>query len=309
MSIDRRQPARLALAAASALLLGTVAAQSAEAPTPVTSQSTASFALAVKDGETIVDITNVAYATTGTYVPGRPTDERLVLRTTVRSHEVIGDKGVDEKVTVEAWPLGTDLAAKPLYAVTLEGAGATVEDNGILVFDRQTEELAWWSVYGLGNGAPMFDSHVPLLSFSITGEVQTLRYAGLEVPPDDAADPRLDEPHVVGVVSYASAEKVIRQGLITCDDAERARALRSYWDTTRELTLVLTLVQGPPQAKKPDAKGWPDPTLTLKLTWSAEPPDAPHPVTALIPIAAGDDLDLAHARLPPGFHIVDWQRR
>ena len=193
--------------------------------------------------------------------------------------------------------------------MTLEGAGATVEDNGILVFDRQTEELAWWSVYALGNGAPMFDSHVPLLSFSITGEVQTLRYAGLEVPPDDAADPRLDEPHVVGVVSYASAEKVIRQGLITCADAERARALRSYWDTTRELTLV----QGSPRAKKPDAKGgrpgWPDPTLTLKLTWSAEPPDAPHPVTALIPIAAGDDLDLAHARLPPGFHIADWQRR
>ena len=95
MSIDRRPSVRLALAAASALLLGTVAAQSAEAPAPVTAQSAASFALAVKDGETIVDITNVAFATTGTYVPGRPTDERLVLRTTVRSHEVICDKGVD----------------------------------------------------------------------------------------------------------------------------------------------------------------------------------------------------------------------
>jgi hypothetical protein len=306
MLVDRRYRVGLALLTAGLL---SAPALAAEAPAPVNAQSTASFALAVKDGETIVDITNVAFATTGTYVPGRPTDERLVLRTTVRSHEVIGDKGVDEKVTVEAWTLGTDLASTPLYAVTLEGAGATVEDNGILVFDRQTEEVAWWSVYGLGDGKPMFDSHVPLLSFSITGEVETLRYAGLEVPPDDVADPRLAKPNVVGLVSYASAEKVIRQALITCDDAEQARALRSYWDTTRELTLV----QGPPRMKKPDAKagrpGWPDPTLTLKLTWSAEPPDEPHPVTVLIPVTEADDLDLGHAKLPAGLHIAAWSLR
>jgi hypothetical protein len=307
MAVDRQCRVGLALVMAG-LLSPAVPAQAAEAPAKVSAQSTASFALSVKDGETIVDITNVAYDTTGTYVPGRPTDERLVLRTTVRRREVIGDKGVDENVTVEAWPLGTDLAKQPLYAVTLEGAGASIEDNGILVFDRQTEEVAWWSVYGLGGGAAMFDSHVPLLSFSITGEVQTLRYAGLEVPPDDAADPRLAEPHVVGLVSYASADKVIRQALITCDDPERARALRSYWDTTRELGLE----QGPPRAKAPDAKAgrpaWPDPTLTLKLTWSAEPPDPPQPVTALIPVAEGDDLDLAHARLPAGMHIAAWTR-
>ena len=293
-----RHPGGLAVAAI-ALLLGVGVARAADAPAPVAAQSTASFALATKDGQSVVDIVNVAFTVTGTYVPGRPTDERLVLRTTVRSHQVLGDKGIDETVLVESWPLGGDLAAKPLYAITLDGAGASVEDNGILVFDRQTEEVAWWSVYGLGSGAAMFDSHVPLLSFSITGEVQTLRYAGFEAPPDDVADKRLAEPKVVGLLSYASAEKVIRQALITCDDAERAGILRSYWDTTRELTLL----QGPPPAKNAKAA----PSLTLKLTWTAEPPDPPHPATALIPLA-GDDLDLAHARLPPGFHVAAWQR-
>jgi len=97
MLVDRRYGVGLALVTAGLLSLPALAA---DAPAPVNAQSTASFALAVKDGETIVDITNVAFATTGTYVPGRPTDERLVLRTTVRSHEVIGDKGIDEKVTV-----------------------------------------------------------------------------------------------------------------------------------------------------------------------------------------------------------------
>ena len=70
-----------------------------------------------------------------------PADDVVI----ARQQLVGGTKLIDEKVTVEAWLLGTDLAATPLYAVTLEGAGATVEDNGILVFDRQTEELAWWS--------------------------------------------------------------------------------------------------------------------------------------------------------------------
>jgi len=307
MPFDRWGLARLALAAV--LLPGATAARAGDAPTPVSAQSTASFALSVTDGEAIADITSVAFAVTGTAVPDRPADERLVLRTTVRSHAVIGDKGIDETVAVAAWPLGRDLATAPLYAITLDGGGATVRDNGILVFDRQTEELAWWSVYGLGSGTPLFDTHVPLLGFSITGEVQTLRYAGLEVPPDDAADPRLAEPHVVGLVSYAAAERVIGQALITCDDPERARALRSYWDTVREMTLV----QGPPRKKKPEAETgrppWPDPTLTLKLTWSAEPPDPPRPLTVLIPIAASDALDLAHAKLPPGFHIAAWTRR
>ena len=72
-------------------------------------------------------------------------------------------------------------------------------------------------------------------------------------------------------------------------------------------------MQGPPRAKKTDAKSgqpdWPDPALTLKLTWSAEPPDAPDPVTVLIPVAEGDDLDLAHVRLPAGFHVAAWERR
>src|SRR5436853_55466 len=107
------------------------------------------------------------------------------------------------------------LAADPPAPISAQSTASFA----LAVKDGQTEEVAWWSVYGLGDGRPMFDSHVPLLSFSITGEVETLRYAGLAVPPDDVADPRLAEPNVVGLVSYASAEKVIRQALITCDDA------------------------------------------------------------------------------------------
>jgi hypothetical protein len=36
-----------------------------------------------------------------------------------------------------------------------------------------------------------------MLPFSITRDVQTLRFAGLEVPPDDVSDARLKAPNVV----------------------------------------------------------------------------------------------------------------
>jgi hypothetical protein len=256
-------------------------------------QATSSFALREQDGSKSIEITNVTFETTSTYVPGRPADERLLLRTSTRSRQVIDEEGLDASVTVEAWPLGTDPAAKPLYAVTLDGVGVAAEDSAVLVFDRGTEDVDWWSVYGLGTGAPLFDSHVPLLRFSLSREVQTLRYAGFDVPPDDAPDPRLREPHVVGVLAYASAERVIRRLLVSCSDTKRAAELRSYWDTERVLSL---------EEKGAAAK---EPAQTLHLRWSAFYPSAPKPATASIPIVA-DDLDASHAKLPACMAVASW---
>ena len=47
------------------------------------------------------------------YLPGRKGNDRLLLRTTTQTKEAIDDIGVEGKVTVEAWPLGSDLAQKP----------------------------------------------------------------------------------------------------------------------------------------------------------------------------------------------------
>ena len=56
---------------------------------PFQSQSPASVVYGVnKDGQQTVEITNVAYEVTSTAVPGRPQDERLLLRTTTRTKQV-----------------------------------------------------------------------------------------------------------------------------------------------------------------------------------------------------------------------------
>jgi hypothetical protein len=287
---SRRIPIAAFIVAAT---LGLVNGLAAAADSTGSAQATSSVVLGEQDDIKTLEITNVTFDANATAVPGRPPGERLLLRKTTKSREVMGDMGVEATVTIDAWPLGTELTAKPLYSVTLEGLDAVVEDYAVLVFDRGTEEVDWWSVYQLGTGEPLFDSYVPVLHFSISRETQTMRYVGFEVPPDDASNPKLREPHIVGVLAYASGEKVIRRLLLTCSDAKRAAELRSFADTMRALSLD----------EKEDAAT--EPAQTLHLRWSAYFPSPPNPVTASIPIAA-DDLDVARAHLPACMKLQAW---
>ncbi len=268
------------------------------APKPFQAQSSSSISYVVKGDEKIVETHNVTYDLTGDRVPGRPADERLVLRKTRQEKQVLGDIGVEATTTLEAWPFGTDLKLKPLYALTLTGRDGETVDDAMWVASRGTEEVDWWSVYKLGTGQHLFDTYVPLLKFSITLEIQKERYVGLEVPPDDASDKRFKEPHVVAVLTYASEDRVIREALLTYDDPKQAQLLRSYADDTREVSLV----EGP----RPAAKGA-EPTRKIKISFSENYPSPPSVMDVLIPIV-GDDLDLAHAQLPPKTHIAAWRR-
>lgn len=244
-----------------------------------------------KEGEQNVDITNVSYDVTGDSVPGRPRGSRMVLRTTTRSKWIVGDEGIDSKVTVETWPLGIDLKQKPLYTLTVPGRGARTLDLGILLVDRSDDgDVFWWSVYKLGTGQHLFDTYVELLHFTVSRADGTDRYAGLEVPPDDATDARLKEPHAVAVLAYASDEKVMREVLITCADTTRATLLRSYADTTRTLSLV----------DRPNGR-------EIRIAFEDNYPSPPNPTVLSIPIVK-DDLDVAHAQLPAGMRVAVWKR-
>ena len=259
----------------------------AQAPKSVQAQSASTFALSSSKDEQTINIQNVAYEFTSTNVPGRPPNERLVLRKTVRSKAVIDEIGEEATTTLEAWPLGVDLKTKPLYSVSVSGPGAETIDSEVWSVARGLEEVEWWSIYKLGSGQHLFDTYVPLIKFSIARDILTQRYAGLDVPPDDTADKRLKEPHVVAVLTYASADKVIREALITCDDPKQAVLLRSFADESRALSQT-------------DGK-------TLKLVFSQNFPSPPSPISMTIPIVR-DDLDLAHAVLPPRLHIAAWKR-
>jgi hypothetical protein len=259
---------------------------------PVRAQSTSSVSSTpAADGSQRLEIRNVAFEVTGTDVPGVATGERLLLRKTTHSKETLGEIGVDGTILLEAWRFGDDLGQKPKYAVSVSGTDGRTMDDAIFIASRGLEEVDWWSVYRLGTGQHLFDTYVPLVSFSISKRSLTTRYVGLDVPSDDVADTRLKDPHVVAVLGYTSAERVLREALLTCDVADQAALLRSYADTTRSVSTV----EGP------------EPSRTLNLSFSQNYPSPSDTKTVLIPVH-GDDLDLAHAHLPAGMHISAWHR-
>jgi hypothetical protein len=240
------------------------------------------------DGFGTVEIRNVSYEVI-TNVPGRPPADRLLLRKTTRSKEVLGDIGVEANVTLEAWRLGDDLRQRPLYTLNVSGDDGNTRDNALFVVSRGLEEVEWWSVYKLGNGQHFFDTYVPLLSFSISRETVKTRYAGLDVPADDEGDARLKQPNVIGVLAYASEGHLLREALLTSDDRQQARLLRSYADVTRSLSVTEA------------------PSRNIRLTFTQNFPSPPNPVEVLIPVG-NDDLDLKNAQLPGKMHVGVWKR-
>ncbi len=244
-------------------------------------QPVSSYRYSVKGDEKTVEITNVHYE-----IAGRG-DITLVVRATTHSKQVLGDMGMEASTTTEAWKLGTDIKAKPLYSVTVEGSESRVVEDDLFIVSRGLEEVEWWSVYRLANGAHLFDTYVPLVKLGEGGEY---RYAGLEVAADDVKDVRLKETHVIGVLSYASRDKVIREALITSDDPKQAQLLRSFADETRTL------------AASGGSK-----SASLRLSFRPNLPASAGSLSIVIPIAA-DDLDLAHSQLPAPLHIAAWKR-
>ena len=249
---------------------------------PFQSQSPAGIVYGTnQDGQQTVEISNVAYEVTSSGVPGRPKDERLLLRTTTRTKQVVDEIGMEASTAVEAWPLGVDPKQKPLYTLKVQGIDCKTVDGTLLTILRGLEDTEWWSVYKLGTGERLFDTYTPLLAFSIRRDIQTMRYVGYGVPEKD--------PHVIGVLTYASAEHVIREALITSDDPKQAQILRSFADASRSVTLL----------EKP--------ARALKLAISQNYPSPPATISLTIPID-NDDLNLTRAQLPAHFHVIAWKR-
>jgi hypothetical protein len=274
--------------AAAILCSMTAGAQPAHQPFQARAASTAALSK-VGDSEEL-DITNVTYEVTPDYVPGRPGTGRLLLRQTCTSKAILEEPEWGSTTVLEAWPLGASLSQKPIYTIKATGPGGRTVDGSLFVIERGTGEVEWWSVYQLGTGQHLFDAYVPLLGFSISRETLEMRYVGFEVPPDDAADARLKQPNVVGVITYASAEGKKHEALLTAADAKAAAELRSYSDATR----TVSVVEGAPP------KG-------IRVFISQNAPSPANRVSLTIPLAA-DDLDVEHAQLPAGLVLSRWKR-
>lgn len=251
---------------------------------PLAAQTASSYAYHADGSEKTVEITNVAYQVTQIYTPHQ---QWLVLRTTTRSKQILDDKGWESKIKLEAWPVGTDLRQKPLYALDVPGSEATLLGGELWqVMDGANDpDVPVWTLYRVATGQQVFQSFVAPLTMRVeisrTDQTFQDRYAGLYVPPDDVPDTRLRDKHVIGVIAYASSTGLLGEALLTCDDTRRAANLRSYGETERFLAFQET-----PAAIQ----------LRFKPGSSIRIPISPN------------DMDLRGAVLPAGFHLSAWKR-
>jgi hypothetical protein len=219
---------RTALAAALlAMVAGSAAAADPE-PSAVT--------VTRQDGQVTVNIRNVTHALTGDIVSPRGQRERLLLRLEATTTEVLGEKGVEGSVRLTALPLTPD--ARPVFEIAEKGRNIAVDEEGLIAIDLDdccSFERVYYSPW---TGEPLFQASAPPAWVEIGKEFRTHRVAAFRAATDDLLGAGALPVTSVGVITYAAADRVIRQIVIEAPDETRARELRSIWDEQFALAWV-----------------------------------------------------------------------
>ena len=106
---------------------------------PFEHQSNSTISHRNESDSEVLEIKNVVYELTGSGIFGRPKDERLVLRKTTRTKQIVDEIGMTATTTVEAWPLGVDPKEKPLYSITVPGSDPITLNSEVVVVSRGIE--------------------------------------------------------------------------------------------------------------------------------------------------------------------------
>jgi hypothetical protein len=93
-------------------------------------RSASTFGASVRDQTGTIEITNTRCDIGGSGLPVRPTDERMIRRTTTSRREG------EASTVVEAWPLCSDLRSRPLYSIKVKGADPAISGGSLLVIPR-----------------------------------------------------------------------------------------------------------------------------------------------------------------------------
>jgi hypothetical protein len=203
--------------------------------------------------------------------------DRMLLRLHMTANWDANSPESQGHVRLDAFDSKTGTSGKPLYTVEADGSDAHILADCLFQIDRGLEDFEWWQINDLASGTLLFETMAEPLIFATLDDdqIRSSRAAGLYVPPDDEADKKLADAHVVGLLTLATDGKVTSRLLVTASDPEKAAALRSYWDERRYLSVVETGKDGalgPATAEQPLSKrplslevGWPVAGLALRL--------------------------------------------
>ncbi|MGH6879607.1 hypothetical protein [Hypericibacter sp.] len=226
--------------------------------------------------------------------------DRMLLRLHLtRKWDVNSPEG-EGHVRLDAFDAKAGTSGTPLYTVEAEGSAAQILPDCLLQIDRGLEDLEWWQINDLASGTLLFETMAEPLVFATLDDdqIRSTQAAGFYVPPDDEADKKLADPHVVGLLTLATDGKIATRLLVTAADPAKAAALRSYWDERRYLAVVETGkpgALGAATAEQPLSKR----PLSVEVSW---------PVAGLalrLPIGPAG-LKTEGAVIPAGLKVAPW---
>lgn len=190
-------------------------------------------------GGTTLAIGNVVHELTRTIVSPRGRMEQLLLRIESSSEETLDAPGITGKVRLSARPIDGVRETMPLYEVALDGRGARLDDSGLIAVDLDDGAARSVRAYHLvATGERLFETAAGLAGTVFPGASYRWRYAAFLPITDDREELLAKQPKIIGIITYAAADRVIRQIAVEADSAERAVQLRSIWDEGHFLAWV-----------------------------------------------------------------------
>jgi len=161
-------------------------------------------------------VVNTTYRVTGTFIPGRPQEERFVIRQRIETVQVQDEKGSRSTVVrADVWRLGDDMAAPPLYTIEQPGAddARLFRAEYYVVLGENTDwPYAPETAYRLADGTRMFEASAPWATLQVLGEGPPTRHGVFATANLEAVAARAAEPgQAVGILTYATSGEVVQR--------------------------------------------------------------------------------------------------
>ncbi|EME67806.1 hypothetical protein H261_21631 [Paramagnetospirillum caucaseum] len=226
------------------------------------------FSMRDERGRITSKLVNTTYSVVSVPITGEPRPRRTLLRQRV----TVGDDG-EGRASLSAWLVGapSELRKPPLYHISVTAHAASLGDDFLFWTERGGRRTA----YSLANGDWLFDSDLPLATF--TFEPEARRMAALS-----QADEEYSSRGGVAVFTYAAPGRVLRRVVLVVDDPMRAGMLRATLSATKLVTYTDEVMGGR--------------VVELPLGSGA----------VRIPVTP-NDMDIRRALVPPGMRLVPIQ--
>ncbi|MBF0168165.1 MAG: hypothetical protein HQL45_11100 [Alphaproteobacteria bacterium] len=220
----------------------------------------------------------------------------LIIETEMNTLYMWGEKGTEGKVSVTAWRLqGASKNQEKAYAFTCDGIGINVQPDFITVEEDGDLAYSHTQTYFTKNGKFAFSAFGPPAEMILT-PVGVVEERVAAFSPFSQRIPDENRTKAIGVIAYATRDRLLAEALLVSNDESQARSLSMAADESQKLTWIDLLTnQAPGRLGATRSTNFDE--VAMRLRFHDSKLDLFIPVTAT-------DIDYARLKLPPGLSLT-----